>query len=399
MLKKVISIFISMFIIFDIVYANEIDLQSERYILYNLNDNQILLKEKENEEVSIASLTKIMTVIVAIENIDDFQEKITITEDMIKDIESDVSVVGFEEGEELTYDDLLYSAILASGADAVNALAFLVSGSIEDFVNLMNEEALKLGLTHTHYSNTIGLYDENNYSSAYDQAQLLMYALKNPKFKSVFETKRYTLSNGIDIKSTIEYYGNNIGEDLSYITGSKTGYIRASGYCLASTATLNDVNYLLITLNAPKSNSYHVRDHINTYNYFNNNYGYKNIINYDDVVASINVKYSKEGKYNVYSPIVINKYLKNDFDKNDVTYEYSGKTDINYFTFNGTTLGKVKIIYNGVILDEIDIKYNNNLHFDYVMFFKENIGYIIMSIVIIIFLIKVKIDKVKGLNY
>ncbi len=391
MVKKIISLFISMFILFDIVYANEIDLDSERYILYNLNDNQIILKEKEDEEVSIASLTKIMTVIVAIENINDFNEKVTITEDMIKDIERDVSVVGFEVGEEVTYDDLLYSSILASGADAVNALAFSISGNLDDYLTLMNNKAMELGLNHTHYANVIGLYDSNNYSSAYDQAQLLMYAIKNPKFKTVFETKKYILTNGTEIRSTLDYYSSN--EDVSFITGSKTGYIKAAGYCLATTATLNNVNYLLITLNAPKVSGIHVRDHINTYNYFNNNYSYKNIVNYNDVVATINVKNTIEKYYNVYSSVNINKYLKNDFEKSNVTYEYNGKNDIDYFTPNGEKLGTVKIIYNGEILDEIDVNYNRILHLDYMSFLTDNISYVLMIVVVLSFLIIIKIRK------
>ena len=185
MLKKMSSIILTLILLFDIVYASEVDLESERFILYNLNDNQVLMSEKENEEVSIASLTKIMTVIVSIEKINDFNDKVIITDEMIDNIEWDVSKIGFKEGEEYTYNDLLYGSILASGADSVNALAISTYGSYDKFINAMNEKAASLNMNHTRYSNVVGLYDENNYSSAYDQAKLLMYALKNDKFKEI----------------------------------------------------------------------------------------------------------------------------------------------------------------------------------------------------------------------
>ena len=110
---------------------------------------------------------------------------------MFDGIAWDVAVVGFKKGEKVTYDDLLYGAMLESGADATNALAILVSGNKKDFVQKMNEKARELNLQNTSFANVVGLYDKNNYSSAYDMAELLKYALKNPKYKELFETKTY----------------------------------------------------------------------------------------------------------------------------------------------------------------------------------------------------------------
>lgn len=397
--KKIISILISIILLFDIVYANEIDLVSERYILYNLNDNQVLMEEKENEEVSIASLTKIMTVIVAIENIKDFNSEITITNEMIDGIEKDVTIVGFNVGEVVTYDDLLYSSILSSGADAVNALAISIGGSIDNYLDLMNRKSEELNLNNTHYTNAIGLYDENNYSTAYDQAQLLIYALKNEKFRTIFETKEYELTNGKKIKSTIEYYNSKSKDDISYIKGSKTGYIKKAGYCLASIATLNNVDYLLITLNAfTRESNAHVKDHIMTYNYFNDNYGYKNIVENADVVISLDTKYSKQEKYNVYANKNINKYLKNDFNKNDVLLKYDGIKTISFFTNKKNPIGKVTVIYNDVVIDEFEVKYDGSLSFDIKSFLVINKIYILLSIIFLLFLVKVRIDKNKRLK-
>ena len=201
---KFIYIFLVFFLLFKVeAFGETLNLNSDKYILYNLNDNIVLLNKNETQETYIASLTKMMTVIVAIENIEDYNKEVIITKEMFKDIAWDVSVAGFKVGEKVTYNDLLYGAILPSGADAVNALALSISGSYDDFIELMNQKAKDLSLKHTHFANVTGLFNENNYSSAYDVAEILKYALKNKKFKEVFETKRYTFSNGKIVKSTI----------------------------------------------------------------------------------------------------------------------------------------------------------------------------------------------------
>lgn len=363
MVKRIISILLSIFLLFDLVYADELELKSERYILYNMNDDRVILENKSNEQTYIASLTKIMTAIVAIENNDNFDKKVTITYDMLKDIEWDVSVVGFSKGETVTYNDLLYGTLMCSGADAVNALAIDTSGSIKEFVNLMNKKVDELGLKNTKFANPVGLFDINNYSSAYDTAQILKYALKNEKFKEVFTAKKYTFSNGKEAKSTIEHYNKKANKDINYITGSKTGYISKAGYCLASTATINNIDYLLVTLNAFNDSTAHITDSAKIYEYFSQNYGYQNIVNKDDIIVTLDTLYSKEKNVDIKSNINKNYYLKNDFNKDDITYKYDGINEISYFTKKGTKLGKVDIIYDNEILDSFDLIYNESLKF------------------------------------
>ena len=290
MLKKVSKIFLFLFLLFDIVYATELDLFSDKYILYNLNENEVLMEKDANVKTDIASLTKVMTILVSIENIEDFEKEVTITKEMLSGIASDVSVAGFKRGEKLTYNDLLYGAMLPSGADACHALAISIAGSKENFVKLMNEKVKELKLENTNFVNTVGLYDKNHYSSAYDMAQILIYALKNEKFKNVFQTKNVTLTNGKELKSTLQYYSK---EDTSIISGSKTGYIKVAGRCLVSTSTVEDVNYLLVTLNAFSSDkSVHVQDHLKIYNYYKDNYKYHTYLDEDDVLVTLSTDYT-----------------------------------------------------------------------------------------------------------
>jgi len=392
----IIKIIFFLLLFVEIIYAKEIDLKSEKYILYNLNDNEILFENESHEETHVASLTKIMTAIVAIENIDNFNEKIVITHDMLKNIEWDVAVVGFEVGEILTYNDLLYGTILSSGADAVNALAISISGSEEKFVELMNAKVKELGLKNTHFANPVGLYDTKNYSSAYDMSQILIYALKNEKFKEVFSTRIYQFSNGKKAKSTIEKYNEKSSNDISYITGAKTGYIKAAGYCLATTATINNVNYLLVTLNAYNESGAHVADTIKIYDYYSSNYGYKTIVDKDDVVVNLNTVCSKEKEIGIYSNIKIEDYLKNDFKKENIKYKYDGVDTISYFTKKGTKLGNIKIIYNDNILDEFELIYNQELSFGLFAFLWYYKIYVIIAIIFLLLCYRViKIRKRK----
>lgn len=373
------------------VHATELNLNSDKYILYNLDENTILDKKDENKEASVASLTKIMTTIVAIENIKDFDKTVIITKEMFKDIAWDVSVAGFKVNDEVTYNDLLYGAILPSGADAVNALALSVSDSYEEFVKLMNKKVNELKLKHTHFSNVTGLYSEENYSSAYDMAQILKYALKNKKFKKIFETKKYTFTTGKTVKSTIEHYNSRIGlKDISYITGGKTGYINASGYCLATTAKIDNVNYLLITLNADNTKTApHIEDAITTYEYYSKNYGNKIIVDKNDEVVTLKAKSSREKQINIKANTIIEKYLKKDFDKNKIKYNYDGVKKVSYFTKKGTKLGTVEVVYNDIVLDKFDLIYSQALTFSLCSFIWNNLLLIIFLFFVLFILFRI----------
>lgn len=392
-LNKVIFALTSI-LLFCNVFAENLDLISDKYILYNLNDNKILMQKNENEETQIASLTKIMTIIVAIENITDFDEKVTITKDMVNNIEWDVAKIGLKSGDIVTYNDLLYGAMLPSAADCVNALAISISGNYKDFIGLMNNKVKELKLKHTHFENVVGLYSKDNYSSAYDVAEILKYSLKNKKFKQIFEAKEYVLTNGKKINSTLKTYNKKVGEDISYITGAKTGYIKLAGNCLASTATIDNVNYLLVTLNAySNKKSPHILDATSTYKYFSNNYSYKYILKKNDVVVNLKTKYAKEKNIDIHSSQEYKYYLKNDFNKDSIKYEYDGIKEISYFTKKGTTLGKVKIKLNDEILETFELIYNENLTFSIASFLWINKIYITAIILFIIILLKINKRK------
>ena len=388
MLKKISSITIFFFLLIFNVSASTVKITSEKYILYNLDNNTILEEKDSNDKTQIASLTKIMTTIVAIENIKDFNSKVKIKKEMLDGLTWDIAKIGFKTGEEYTYDDLLYAAILPSAADAVNALAISIGGSYDKYLEMMNQKAKELNLKNTHYSNVIGLTDEDNYSSAYDISVLLKYALNNNKFKEIFTTKEYTLTSGKKVKATVTKY------DDKYIFGSKTGYTSKAGRCLASISNVKDANLLMVTLNNYTKDATYINETVSTYKYYDENYSLVNIIDESDIVSSIKTKYSRTKTYDIKVDNEYDYYLENDFNKDDLKYEYSGLNEISAFDKKGKSLGKISV-YNGEqLLKEIDIKYDGSLKVN-VFGILFRIFYISLILLFIIFLAFIKFKKIK----
>ena len=373
------------------VFALDLDITSSNAVMYNLNDNEIIYEKNKDEEVSIASLTKIMTCIVALENIDNLDEKIVLTnKDFEGLIEQNAAQAGFRVGEEVTYKDLLYGLMLPSGADAAQALARNIAGSNEEYVELMNKKVKELKLKHTHFVNTTGLDIDNHYSSVYDLSKIFMYALKNDTFKEIITTDTYTTSNGrLTLRSTISKALSNYNLDMSYLLGGKTGTTGNAGLCLATIAEKDKVNYLLVTVGAPypSNGPTNYIDQKTIYEYFMNNYGYKSIVDKGEKLLRINTKYAKNDYIVINAPKTIKKYLDNDFSQSKVKYKYTGKKEILYNTKIGTKLGKVDIIYNDKVLDTIDIYLDKKLELDICKYIGDHKLIIIIPSILLVFII------------
>lgn len=381
---KYLLIIFTFFICFN-VYAEEIEgVLSKNIIMYNLNDDEVIYEKNSNDKVNIASLTKIMTAIVSIENIDDYNKSVLITSDMLKDVTNDLSVAGFKVGDVVTYNDLLYGTLLKSGADATNILAISISGSINNFVSLMNNKAKNLGMYNTSFSNTIGIESEKHYSTAKDVAILLKYAFKNKKFREVFETEHY--ENG---KYIMDGPLKRINTDENnYVVGAKTGYTSKAGLCLASIAKYNNIGYLLVTIGAPKDDPMqNIKDSKKIYEYFFKNYSYKEILNKNDTVVKVKTVYGKE--YDIKSFDDVTMYLKNDITKDDLIYKYDGDTLLKKGVKQDDKIGTYYILYNNEILYKTNVYAPKDVKFDLLFFIKENIVQLTLILIIIILVISI----------
>ena len=367
------------------VEAQDFNITSDNVILYNLNDNSILYEQDSEEKVQIASLTKIMTTIVAIENIKDLNEEIVITKEIFKGIE-DYSKMGLKVGDKLTYKDLLYGVMLPSGADAVNAVAINLTGSVDNFVKLMNEKVKSLNLKNTKFDNPIGMDSKNNYSTAKDISTILLYSLKNETFKEIFYTKQYKIPNlNLNLKSTLLSYSRYLGLGTEYIMGAKSGFTDEAGLCLASVANYDDVNYLLIVVGADTANRANaVKDTLEIYDHYSSNYSYQQIITKDQVVKIIPVKYGKNKNYEVKNGENISLYLENSIRKNRIKYIYNGIEELNYFIKKDTKLGTVTVKYDDRTLTTYDVYLKEELEY------YHPVLYIVIAVSFLIMILSLK---------
>ena len=403
MSKKVVFLFLIFIFIFPLnIFAVELEINSKNAILYNLNDDDVLFEKNSDEKVSIASLTKIMTAIVALEHIENLDDKVILTyKDFEGLAEANAAVCGFRVGEEVTYRDLLYGLLLPSGADAAQALCRNIAGSNENFVNLMNEKATELKLSNTHFVNSTGLDIDNHYSTVKDVSTMFKYAINNKNFLEIIKTKSYTTSNGrLTFRSTISRALDTYNLSMDYLVGGKTGTTGDAGLCLATISNYNNVDYMLITVGAPysKTNPYNYLDAKMIYEYFMNNYSYKNIVDKNDLLVKIKTKYSKNDYVYVYSSKSIDKYLDNEFDKNKLSYKYKGVDTITLDMEKNYKLGSVDIIYNDELLDTVDIFLPERQQLDFLKYLSDKKLLIFIPLVIIISFIILVFRRKKRLN-
>ena len=353
-MKKIVLFILCFFTFIINVFAlDDPTLYSKNYCLYDLTDDKIIYEKNIQERTNIASLTKIMTTITAIEKINNLDDYVTITSEMLSNIKYDASLAGLKIGDKLTYKDLLYASILPSGADATQALAYSLSGSINNFVNDMNTLAKKIGMESSNFVNVTGLDIDNHYSTVSDLLKMLQYALRNETFKTIYTTKSYTLSNGLVVDATVKKYNNLMKLDISRIIGSKTGYTNKAGLCISSIFESNNHEFIFISTNA-EFIYYNLKDNLNIINFMDKNYNNQTTAKSTDIIKTIPVNFSNIPKYDVHLSKDALTYLPNDYNKDDIKVNYNGKTSITFLD-NNKQIGKVTITYKDNPIYEEDI--------------------------------------------
>ncbi|MFD3446160.1 serine hydrolase [Microbacteriaceae bacterium 4G12] len=225
-------------------YAAFKDVSARNAVLMEQQSGRVLFSKLPDESEKIASITKIMTAVLAVES-GKMGEKVTISDNAVR-VEG--SAIYLKSGQKVKLEDLVYGLMLRSGNDAAQAIAECVGGSIEGFVYLMNQKAEEIGMKHTHFSNPHGLDgDGNHYSSAYDMALLTRYAMDHEAFRKIFGTKSYQ-------SEAWDYPWRNKHKLLmsmyEYATGGKTGFTKKAGRTLVTTASQDNMNLIVVTLSA-----------------------------------------------------------------------------------------------------------------------------------------------------
>ena len=295
-------------------FTPDSEIYSEAAYLLNL-DTGIVIYEKNPEKMQYpASLTKIMTAILALENIPDLDNTMITAPAYLFDelYQTGASTADFRPYETASAKDLMYGMILQSACEAASILAdYVGQGSIPKFIEMMNTKAQELGATSTNFVNPHGLFDENQYTTARDMAIITQYAMKLSKFNEIANTVSYTIgpSNKHTESRTVTHTNLMLDQGrggqyyYQYAKGIKTGTLDESGRCLVSTASKDGYNYLLVTLNAPQKDEngankfYNFLDAITLYNWAFKYFQYTNILTTKEEIGQVPVQFSAGNDY------------------------------------------------------------------------------------------------------
>lgn len=401
MKNKFLIIFIFFNLILNTVLGAENlnNIDSTNYGVYEADNLKQLYGQNTQEKISIASITKLMTAVVAIENINDLNEYVTVDYSLISNnLDPELAVAGIYDGQTLTYYDLLATMLIPSGADSAIYLSEIIFNDSTEFINQMNKKAHKLQMNNTNFSNVTGLDDENNYSTIEDVAKLLKYVLENNTLKEIISLKEYTTTDGkLTVSSTISRSAQRYGIDINYILGGKTGTTGDAGICLAS--YFNDESVELITVvtgaDMYSTEPFNIIDTESLDEYISDTYSMQNIISTGEEILRLNTLNCKQDSVTFYSDTNITKYLDK-LDKSKINIEYNGVEILTSNIQEGEKIGEISIYYDNELLKTSDIILNEKLDFSLTKWISNNrypILITIASILVLSILFYIKFKK------
>lgn len=282
------------------LYENGEGIYSDNVYMENLETGRVVIDLKSDETAYPASLTKIMTCILAIEKCEDLSETFEIPSGIFDDIYAQGGAhISLRYGEIVTISDLLHATLIRSACDTATALAYYVSGDVDAFAHDMNAKAHEIGAKSTHFVNAHGLHDNSHYTTARDMAIIAKYALQNETFCDIISKWNYTIpaTNMSDeryFETTMDPENPESDVYYPYLTGIKSGFTDEAGRCLITKAEKDGETFLLVTLGANRDKYYlsnmAFTDAVNLYEYCFARFSFKNIIEKDTVLASVSVE-------------------------------------------------------------------------------------------------------------
>lgn len=244
-MKRLICALIAAFILFGSTAAHALSVNAKAAILIEASSGRVIYSKNENEKLPMASTTKVITLLVAVEN-GHLNDKVTVSANAAN---TEGSKMYLRAGDIITLEDLLYGLMLVSGNDAAVAIAEYVGGSVEGFAQLMNETAEKLGATNTNFVTPNGLHNDNHYTTAHDLAVIAAHAIQNPIIETIINTKSHTVNvegNVRRIKLTNKNKFLTLYKDAN---GFKTGFTNPAGRCLVSASKRGGLQFIGVVLN------------------------------------------------------------------------------------------------------------------------------------------------------
>ncbi len=361
-MKKIICLFFSFFFLLNIVKAEDLILapNAKSAIMLEASTGEVLFEKNSHEKLHPASMTKMMSMLLILENI----EKGVINWDDIVTVSSNASSMGgsqilLETGEQMSVSDLFKGIAVASGNDAVVAMAEKIAGTQEEFVNMMNKRANELGLTDTNFKNCHGLDDANHYSSASDMAKIAMELVKHEKlfeYTSIYEDY---LRENTDRKFWL-VNTNKLVRFYSGVDGLKTGYTKEAGYCLTATAKRNGMRIIAVVMGEPES-SVRSSEVSSMLDYAFAQYELESFLSTDSKLDTVYINKAHKEYFNVVPKedvTILNKKLE---DKKNATYELkmdSYKLPIK----RGDRVGSLNVYVDGNLYRSIDVTFDDDVN-------------------------------------
>ena len=355
-------------------------------IIIHPETNMIIYEKNAYKKMYPASMTKIMTAVVALDSGHDLSEKVTVTESAISSIVEGYSTAHLKAGEQITLEQLLNILLIPSANDAANVIAEFIGGSISGFAEMMNKKALELGCIGTHFASPNGLHNENHYTTPYDLAQIAKYAMGSKTFREIVSKQTYSLSatsqypyddrvftstNNLLLSDSDYYY--------PYAIGIKTGFTSQAGSCLTAGCLKDDIELISVVMDAEGDGRF--SESIKILDYAYDNYGYKKLASKDEIITEAEIKNAtKETKnLNILLEKDIVAFCKNDTAK--VLPEISLKDNLVAPIKKGEIIGTVKYtiddnVYEANLIAETEVEPD--------LFLVRFIGIILIILVIVL---------------
>lgn len=390
---------------------NEPSINSSKMVLLDAATGNTLFEKNAEEKAYPASLTKVMTVLLAAEAIQQGKvgadDQVTCSENISYDLVDDGSTANIVAGEKMSLKDLMNCALVASANEACNAIAEYIGGSIPNFIELMNSRAKELGCTGTNFANTHGLPNSNHYTTASDMAKIAYEASKSDLFMEISNTKKITVpatnmtgarelsnTNGLINPDSALYPGYT----YEYAVGMKTGHTQDAGYCLISTAVKDSVELLCVVMGGKdvtsaegvKHSSF--TDSISVYDWAFANYSYRDVLKMTDLVAEVPVSLGQATFVTVHPKTSIKVLAANDdsfegYEQKITIYSEQNGEELAAPVQANQVLGEIQIVRDGVVYGTSPLVSSSTIEISYSKLIGERVGNTLKNPIVIIFVI------------
>jgi len=358
---KKICLFFILFLIPFSVFGEELNLaeNAQSAIMIEASTGEILYKKKSNERLAPASMTKIMSLILIMENIESGRLKWNDIVVVSKNASSmGGSQIFLETNEMMSVEDLVKGICIASGNDATVALAEKIAGTEGAFVKLMNNKVKELGLKNTNFVNATGLDAEGHYSTAYDMAMMARELIKHEKileFSSIYEDYlRKNTDNSFWLVNT-----NKLVRFYSYIDGLKTGYTGKAGYCLTATGKKNGMRLITVVMNEENTDM-RTKDTIAMMDYGFNMYSLDTLVEKEQKLGNIKINLGEKEYEDIVSMSDITVLNNNQDNKRNVTYDIVNN-EVTAPVKKGDVVGKISVYEDGNYKYSVDLTVINDV--------------------------------------